>query len=186
MLVDPGGLQAYLNANSTYDVYESFSIDGEVFTTRGAGGNPPVRRGSIRASLGTEVATCDFTILCGGGSPYLGMALGGDWDGVPLIVSRVFVRSVGGNLTVVRFNGYVADVRPSSTYIDITGKSLLIELKKKIPGRTFSSLCPYVYNVAPCVSPTAQCDYSVDTCTSATGGVSNFGGFVNIPQDTEL
>jgi hypothetical protein len=172
MLTDPGGLQTFLNGRVDYDCYETFQIASTTFSTRGS---PPVRRGVLRSTLGDEVATCSFTILCGGGSSHLATAKAGTWDGADLVVSRVFV----GGATLVRFRGVVADVRPSSTKIEIAGKSLLIELKKKIPARTFGSYCPYIWHDADCGTPATACEHSVTTCVTG-----NFGGFTTIPPES--
>jgi hypothetical protein len=171
MLTDPGGLQTYLNGTVSWNMYETFDINGTVFSTRGT---PPVKRGQLRAALGNEVATCSFTILCGAGSAHLATALSGAWDGVPLTVNRIF----NGNITLPRFKGVVSDVRPSSGQIEIVGRSFLAELKKKVPGRVFGTLCPYVFEDADCGTPTGPCEHSVTTCTSG-----NFGGFTTIPAE---
>ena len=169
MLADTG-VQAYLNGTNNWDCYETFDIGGTTFSTRG---DPPVKRGILRNSLGDEVATCSFTILCGGGSGLIATALSGAWDNQPLTVTRVFS---GGS--IVRFSGFVADVRPSSTQIEVVGKSLLLELKAKVPGRHYGTLCPYIWGDADCGSPGGPCEHSVTTCTSG-----NFGGFSTIPPE---
>ena len=87
-------------------------------------GPPGIMHGGLVTTLGDEIATCSFTILCGGGSAHLATAMAGTWDAAELTVSRVFPAA-----TLVRFRGFVADVRPSATQIEIVGKSLLMELK---------------------------------------------------------
>lgn len=171
MLPDTGGLQSYLDGRNTYDCYESFTIGGDEFTTRGT---PPVRRGTLRNALGREVATCEFTILCGGGSDLFATALGGTWDGAALTVARVY-----GTGSVTRFRGYVAEVRCDSTSITIVGKSLIPELNRKVQSREYSTLCPWVYGSEECGGSGNPCDHTIGGCTSA----GHFGGFVSIPSN---
>jgi len=171
MIPDPGGLQAFLDGTNHHDAYEEFDIDGVTYSTRGT---PPVRRGTLRSSLGAEVATVEFTILCGGGSSLLTAAMAGDLDGVPLVVRRVFVG--GGSL--VRFTGVVSDVRPTSVDVTIIGRSLIAEMTRKVPRRTFSTSCPWVFGSAECGSAeTTPCDHTFATCTGT------YGGFVTIPAE---
>lgn len=170
MLAD-SGVQTYLNSSNNWDCLETFSIGGETFSTRGT---PPVKRGILRNTLGSEVATCTFTILCGtDNTGPIATAISGAWDGAEVVVTRVFAGA-----SLVRFRGYVADVRPTSTSVEVSAKSILLELKKKVPGRQYGTLCPYIRGDADCGAG-ACTDHTATTCTTG-----NFGGFATIPPET--
>lgn len=176
MIPDPGGLQTYLNGRTTYDWYETFAIQqpGVGWTTFATNGNPPVRRGRMRSVLGREVATCEFAILCGAASGLMSSAMSGAWDGAPIVVNRVF----NGSIVLERFRGYVSDVRPTASTIEVVAKSLLAELTTKVPIRSFSTYCPYVFGASGSCDSTSPtpCDQTRGTCTGS------FGGFVTIPS----
>jgi hypothetical protein len=170
MLPD-NGVQGYLNGQNAFTCDESFSIAGiGTYTTSGT---PSVRRGPIRNSLGTEIATCEFTILCGAGG-LQGAALAGDMDNAEVTVNRIF-----GGFSVPRFIGFVADVIPTSHAVTVVAKSLIGELARKLPIRNFSWTCSYVYGSPECGGGGTPCEHTPATCSTG-----NFGGFLSVSSQS--
>jgi hypothetical protein len=176
-MIPDNGVQSYLNGQNDFDCDESFIIGpGGSIGTFGPRTSPPAKRGPIRNSLGSEISTCEFTILCGGGSGLQADVLAGNWDNQIVRVTRTF-----GPYTISRFVGYVASAIPTSMTIVVVAKSMIAELNQKLPTRIFSSMCPLRFGSTACGATGTPCDHTVDGCVTPF----NFGGFPMRPPDDQ-
>jgi len=133
-------------------VYRWTSADIDIV----AGGNtfsslgPLLKRGKVREVVGLEVDTLEIVIMRGDTLTFLGLpfplaAANGAFDGATVKVERAFMIVWGDTTpgTIVRFEGNVSSVKPSSTQIAISVKSELERLNLQIPHTVFMPQCSH-------------------------------------------
>lgn len=129
---------------------------GNTFSSRYANGVPLLKRGKVREVVGLEVDTLEITIMRGGALTFLNLpfplaAANGAFDGASIKLERAFMVSWGDTPeTIVRFEGNVADVKPSSTQIVLTVKSELEKLNVVLPHTVFMPQCSHALYDAGC------------------------------------
>jgi len=166
------GLLAVINAGGQIQLAELYTLtlqDASVYRwTNGdmdivSGGNtfiasgPRFSRGKISESAKLEVATLDLTIQCAPGVTFLGLpmplaAINGALDGATLRVERAYMTTYGdtSNGTILRFQGAVTSIAPSSTAVKLTVSSDLNRLNLAIPRVVFQPQCSHQVYDAGC------------------------------------
>lgn len=161
---------------------------GNTFTAAlDQGGQPVIRRGTIRQARGLEVSTLDVTLYTGDSAQILGIdanqaACNGALDGARLKVERAFMPTWGdtSNGTVILFEGAVAGLDVGSTQIVIHVKSDLNQLQIQMPRTLFTPSCSNAFGDAGCgISLTT---YTVSKSVGAGSTASSLTGASGQPD----
>jgi uncharacterized phage protein (TIGR02218 family) len=139
-------------ASGTIYKWTTWDADVNGFTH----GGPILTRTGARFTAGRETSTMDITLGGAGfllGSVRLPLAAArGVFYGAAVLLERLFMPTPGdASLGAIPwFEGYVAEVAPTSTTVKLTVKSRLERLNVPMPRRTFQPACTHVLYDAAC------------------------------------
>jgi len=153
------------------------------------GSQPIVTRGEIRNARGTEVGTCDLTLLGGTSATISGTRLGvfalnGGFDGAQVLIQRIFMATAGdtsaGAVTI--FQGLVAAVDPGATQTVLHLKDIKEYLSISFPRNLWQPGCNNQFCDAGCglslaAYTTAETVTAGATTTSIPGSVVKASGY---------
>jgi uncharacterized phage protein (TIGR02218 family) len=138
------------------DFGQDVTTGGHTWTAGGTGTVPLIGRGKIRDAIGLEPSEMEITISCGT-SAYLGSvalpvaAVVGALSGASLKLERCYMSTPGTVVgTLLRFDGQVADVAPSSTGFRMTVRSDIESLNQVLPKNIYRELCIHALYDAGC------------------------------------
>lgn len=182
------GLTTALSFNSRFaaNLYTFYFATGTVRWTDGSqdlsyGGNtwlatgPVITRNTSRCTAGLQVDTLEL-VLAPKGATLNGLnlrpaALAGFFDNVRVVAQRAYMTTYGTiPLPVTVFDGLVVGVRPSSTAVTLTVKSVVSLMGRPLPNRIIQPQCPYTVYDTQCGLSAAS---FTDARTVAAGTTAN-------------
>lgn len=116
---------------------------------------PAIKHGPVRMTSGVEVSTLDVELggqFLIGGIPIAALAATGSFDDAKLIYMRVYLPdavtapTLDHELTL--FIGYVYEVRPESSKVKLSAKSLLAKGQDELPRRLAGPMCAWIWGGA--------------------------------------
>jgi uncharacterized phage protein (TIGR02218 family) len=133
------------------DHKSDLTIGGHTFLAGGTGTVPVITLNSRTEYAGTEIGSCEITLGCGTAAEFAGVRLplaatSRAFDGAVVLVERV-VGAADVDLTLGAmyvFKGIVAEVRPSSTVVELEIEDGLSALGVEIPHNVYRAGCTNV------------------------------------------
>lgn len=137
---------------------------------------PAITHGPVRMTSGVEVSTLDVEL--GGqflvaGLPIAALAATGSFDDAKLTYERLYlpdaVTAPTADHKLVLFIGYVYEVKPESSKVKLTAKSLLAKAEDQLPRRLAGPMCPWIWGGADGRCGIVKATYtSTDTIAGGT------------------
>lgn len=155
-------------------------------TTWSASG-PVITRETLRSTAGVETDTLTITLstsgsLVSGLSPQLA-AIQGYLDNVRVTVQRAYMTTWGSiPMPITVFDGSIIEVRPSSTEVSLTLKSLTSITSRPVPTRFLQPACPFIFGDSRCGKNITdyQVTKAVSSGTYTSVVVASTSPFINV------
>lgn len=169
---------------------QNLTLGANTFTCATDNGTQPIcKRGEIRNARGTEVGTCDVTLL-GGQSATIGgtrlgvFALNGGFDGAQVLIQRIFMATAGDTSAgaITLFQGLVASADPGATQTVLHLKDIREYLSISFPRNLWQPGCNNAFCDAGCglslaTYTQAEAVTAGSTTTSIPGSVIKADGY---------
>lgn len=116
---------------------------------------PTLKHGPVRMTSGVEVSTLDVEL--GGqflvsGITIAALAAAGSFDDAKVTYERLYLPDAAtppdADHKLLLFVGYVYEVKPESSKVKLTAKSLLAKAEDQLPRRLAGPMCPWIWGGA--------------------------------------
>ena len=176
---------------------QNLTISSTTWTCSTDNGSQPIcKRGEIRNARGTEVGTCDVTLLGGTSATISGTRLGvfalnGGFDGATVLIQRIFMATAGDTSAgaITLFHGLVASADPGATQTVLHLKDIREYLAISMPRNLWQPGCNNAFCDSACglslaTYTTAETVAAGSTTTSIPGSVVKADGYFQGGQIT--
>jgi len=169
---------------------QNLTISATTWTCATDNGTQPIcKRREIRNARGTEVGTCDVTLLGGTAATISGTRLGvfalnGGFDGATILIQRIFMATAGDTSAgaITLFQGLVASADPGATQTVLHLKDIREYLSIPMPRNLWQPSCNNQFCDAGCglslaTYTQAEAVTAGSTTTSIPGSVIKTDGY---------